>query len=156
MALDKWSPLKELETMKKEMDRIWEDIFPSGRRVDIPWKKEAAPKGPGVATPAIDIIDKNGEVIVKAEMPGVTKENIDISLQENTLTIKGELKAEPGVSEESYSYSERKYCYYARSINIPFKIERENIKASLKDGILSIHIPKVQEAQPRKINVEIS
>lgn len=154
MALEKWHPLKELETMRREMDRIWEDLFPGARRAETPWRRTGGEKG--VACPAIDIIDRPGEVVVKAEMPGVAKDDIDISMQEKTLTIKGEIKEEKGAKEENYSYSERNYASYMRSIEIPFKITADKVSATLKDGILSIHLPKATEVLPKKITVEVS
>lgn len=156
MPLDKWNPLKELESMRKEMDRIWEDLFPS-RKEPAPWKRQAAAGAEqATASPAIDIIDRTEEIVVRAEMPGVAKDDIDISLQDGTLTIKGEVKEEAGQKEGNYTYSERNYRYFARSLNIPFKIKQDGIKASLKDGVLSVRLPKVMEEQPRKITVEIS
>lgn len=156
MPIDKWNPLKELDAMRREMDRIWEDIFPA-RKLDL-WKRPpAAQEGSAAtATPAIDVIDRNGEVVVKAEMPGVAKEDIDISLHENTLTIRGEVKEGSETKDGNYSYSERNYRYFARAINIPFKIRQEGIKAALRDGVLTISLPKVLEEQPRKITVEVS
>lgn len=154
MALEKWNPLRELDAMRREMDRIWEDIFP--RKGEQPWKRQAAAQDQAAAAPAIDIIDRNDEVVVRAEMPGVPKESIDVSFQDNTLTLKGEIKEEASEKEGNYSYSERNYRYYLRSVNIPFKIRQNDIKAGLKDGVLSVHLPKVLEEQPRKINVEIS
>lgn len=155
MAFEKWNPLRELETMRREMDRIWDELFTPGRRqAEASWKRPASETG--IASPPIDIIDKNNEVIVKAEMPGVSKENIDISLQDSTLTLKGELKDDSAVKDGNYTYSERNYHYYSRALTIPFKIDQSKIKANLKDGILYIHLPKVAEEQPKKINVEIS
>jgi HSP20 family protein len=153
MALEKWHPLKELETMRRDMDRIWEDLFPVAKRVESPWRKANADKG--VAYPAIDIIDWDAEIVVRAEVPGVKKDDIDISLQEGTLTIKGEIKEENG-GQETCSYSERNYSSYLRSINIPFKIKADGITARLKDGILSIHLPKAMEAETKKITIEAS
>lgn len=150
MTLERWHPLRELESMKREMDKIWEDLFVPRRET---WKRQ--PETGGTVTPPIDIIDRESEVLVKAEMPGVAKEDIEISMNDSTLSIKGELKAETGDKAESYAYSERNYRYLARSISIPFKISPDKIKANLKDGILYIHMPKAQEAQPRKIQVEV-
>ncbi|MBI5491769.1 MAG: Hsp20/alpha crystallin family protein [Deltaproteobacteria bacterium] len=149
MTLERWHPLRELESMKREMDKIWEDLFIPRRE---PWKRQ--PETAGTVSPAIDIIDRESEVLVKAEMPGVAREDIDISMNDSTLSIKGELKTETE-ARENYAYSERNYRYFARSISIPFKISPDKIKASLKDGILYIHMPKTQEAQPRKIQVEV-
>lgn len=154
MSLEKWNPLRELESMKREMDKIWDDVFASPRRVEVPWRRPAE-RG-GVASPAVDIIDKPNEIIVKAEMPGVAKENIDISMQEGTLTLKGEIKEEAEKEGGEYSYSERTYRYYSRAINIPVKIAAEAIKATLKDGILSVHLPKAEDLQPKKIKVDIA
>lgn len=154
MPLDKWNPLKELESMRKEMDRIWEDLFPQRKAEAAPWRRI----GPEQATvsPAIDIIDRTGEIVVRAEMPGVSRDDIDISLQDGTLTIKGEVKEEASQKEGNYTYSERNYRYFARSLNIPFKIKQDGIKATLKDGVLSVQLPKLVEEQPRKITVDIS
>ncbi len=149
MTLERWHPLRELESMKREMDKIWDDLFIPRRE---PWKRQS--ETGGTVSPPIDIIDRDSEVLVKAEMPGVAKEDIDISMNDSTLSIKGELKAETEAKGENYAYSERNYRYFARSISIPFKISPEKIKASLKDGILYIHMPKAQEAQPKKIQVE--
>lgn len=154
MSFEKWNPLRELEFMKKEMDKIWDDVFASPRRVEVPWRRPAE-RG-GVASPAVDIIDKTNEIIVKAEMPGVAKENIDISMQEGTLILKGEIKEEAEKGNGQYSYSERTYRYYSRAINIPVKIAADAIKATLKDGILSVHLPKAEDLQPKKIKVEIA
>lgn len=154
MPLDKWNPLKELDSMRREMDRIWEDLFPQ-RRAEAPWKRPVAAPDQATATPAIDILDRAAEIVVRAEMPGVKKDDIEISLQDGTLTIKGEIKEE-GQKEGNYSYSERNYRYFARSLTIPFKIRQDGIKATLKDGVLSIELPKVLEEQTRKITVEVS
>lgn len=154
MALEKWSPLRELDTMRREMDRIWEELFPSVRRPFVE-ARGRKPEG-GTAVPAIDIIDKNEEIIIVAEMPGVAKENVDISLQENTLTIKGEIKDTEEFKDENYYYSERAYRSYLRSIDIPFKINPDNMKANLNNGLLYIHVQKAVEVQPKKIKVEIS
>lgn len=153
MSFEKWNPLRELESMKKDMDRIWDDVFASPRRAEAA-RRRPGEKG-GAASPAIDIIDRTNEIIVKAEMPGVAREDIDISMKEGTLTLKGEIKDEAEKDNGEYSYSERAYRYYARAINIPVKIAAESVKATLKDGILSVHLPKAEDLQPRKIKVEI-
>ena len=73
MPLDKWNPLKELESMRKEMDRIWEDLFPSRKVEAAPWKRQAAGQEQATVSPAIDIIDRTDEIVVRAEMPGVER-----------------------------------------------------------------------------------
>lgn len=151
MSLERWSPLHELETMKREMDRIWHDVFaaPSPAAAKPPEQK-------GVATPAIDIIDRDGEVLIRAEMPGVRREDISVSLEENTLSIKGEIKEETEKEGIGHTYSERKWRAFARSINLPVKIRAAEIKATLKDGLLCVRLPKEVEHQPRKIKIDLS
>lgn len=151
MSLERWSPLHELETMKREMDRIWHDVFAAPGPVAA-----KPPEQKGVGTPAIDIIDKEAEVLIKAEMPGVKREDISVSLEENTLNIKGEIKEEAEKEGSGYAYSERKWRAFARSINLPVKIKAAEIKATLKDGLLRIHLPKEIEQQPRKIKIDLS
>lgn len=156
MALEKWHPLRELESMRKEMDRIWDGLFPAHRSpfMEMPWLRPGAEKG--AAVPAIDIIDNETEVLVKVEMPGVAKDSVELSFHDNTLTIKGEIKEEKETKEENYYHMERRYRSYARSVNIPFKVQSEKITAVLKDGILTAHLPKALEVQPKKIKIEVS
>lgn len=151
MTLERWNPFKELENMRRDMDRIWVELFPPKR--EAAWRKPDGAKG--TATPAIDIIDRDKEVLLKAEMPGVKKEDIEISYQDNTLSIKGEIKDDEEAGKENYSYSERDYRFYARAVSIPFKVRHDKITASLKDGVLSVHLPKLEEEQPKKITVNI-
>ncbi|MFQ5737034.1 MAG: Hsp20/alpha crystallin family protein [Thermodesulfobacteriota bacterium] len=155
MSLERFHPLQELETMKREMDRIWQDVFSAPAPAPAPSKKRTE-REEGTATPAIDIIDSEGEVIVKAEMPGVKKEDLSVSIEQDTLYIKGEVKDEAPGEGQRHTYSERKYTGFSRSINLPLKIEVEKIKASLKDGLLSIHLPKAVKEQPRKITIDVS
>jgi len=156
MPIDKWNPLKELDSMRREMDRIWEDIFPARKLDAAPWKRPSAAQEHATASPAIDIIDRAGEVLVRAEMPGVAKEDIDISLQDSTLTIKGEVRADEDLKDGTYSYSERSYKYFTRQLNIPFKIKTDGIRATHRDGVLTVCLPKVVAEQPKKITVEAS
>lgn len=153
MFIEKWQPLKELENMRREMDRILEEIIPTHlRHSGEDWKRDAEKRN---ATPAIDIIEKNGDTVIKAELPGVAKEDISIALQEDILSIRGEIKGEPDVKDEQYTYRERNYKAYSRSIKIPFKVNQEKIAASLKDGILTVTLPKAEDLKPKKIAINI-
>ncbi len=156
MSMEKWHPMRDLENMRREMDRIFEEFFPTSRRALNELISRRLPAEKGVATPSIDIIDRDDEVEILAEFPGVPKENMDISFQENVLTVKGEIKAEKEAREEHYYYAERGYKGYSRSINIPFKVSADKIRASVKDGILSIRLPKEKEAQTKKIKVDVA
>lgn len=152
MAVEKWHPFKELETIRREMDRLWEEFFPTG------WGRPLARRRifeEGVAIPAIDLIDKKDEVIAKAELPGVDKDKIDISLDADTLTIKGEVRKDEEIKEEDYYHCERSYRAFARTIGLPTKVDTSKVKASYKDGILEVHLPKVEEVKPKKVKIDI-
>jgi len=130
-------------------------MFPASRRFlrELPWRGGAEKEA---VAPAIDIADRPSEVLIKAEMPGVEKDDLEISIQENTLTISGKIRSEKEEREENYYYRERSYTSYSRTIDIPSKINPDKIKAGLKDGILTVHLPKADEVQPKKIKVEIA
>jgi HSP20 family protein len=154
MALEKWHPLQEIDTMRSVMDRMWEEIFPTPRRAlfHSPWRRLASEED--TTTPAVDVIDRSDEVLVRLEMPGVKRDDIDVSVHENTLTVKGEVKKETEQKDEDYCHRERTCRSYARSINLPSKVNEEKIRGFLKDGVLNIHLPKAEEVRPRKIKVE--
>ncbi len=155
MSIERFHPLQELEAMKREMDRIWHDVFfPPGPEVDLTKKKTEREQG--VATPAIDIIDRDDSVLIKAEMPGVKKEDLSVSVEKDILTVRGTLKEETGKETDRYTYSERRYSSFSRSLSLPANVKHEDIKATLKDGILHITLPKVVEEQPRKIKIDVS
>lgn len=152
MALEKWHPLAELEHMRKEMERIWEEFSPSSRRL-MPrlWHEDT-----GAIAPTLDVIDRGEEILVRVELPGVAKENIDISAVENALTVKGAIKEEKEYKDEDFIRKERNYRSFTRTVAIPVKIKPAGIKANLKDGILNVHLPKAEETRPKKIKVEVA
>ena len=156
MSIEKWNPLKEMESIRRDMDRIWNEIFPRPGRslMDAPWRRLSSKEG--VAIPVLDLIDNGETIVVKVEMPGVEKENVEITMEDDTLHVKGTIsKGEEHKSEDFY-HSERSYKSFERSIAIPIKIEVKDITASLKEGILSITLPKAEEVKPKKIKVDLA
>ncbi|MFQ5354262.1 MAG: Hsp20/alpha crystallin family protein [Thermodesulfobacteriota bacterium] len=154
MAIDKWSPFKEIDRMSKDMDRLWDQVFPTSRRFlkELPVKalieRDTAP-------PAIDILERPEAIVVRAELPGVDKDNIDISLSDNTLTISGKIEEDKEEKKEDFYYSERTYKSYSRSVDLPCKVDSEKIKANLKNGVLSVKLPKAAEVKAKKITVDV-
>src|SRR3972149_11369619 len=150
MALMKWSPPKEIERWFEDffeepfLPRMWRK-FPRLRRL-----RELEE-----ISPSVDMFDKKDEIVLKAEIPGAEKENISISLSDNTITIKGEMKKEEEVKEEDYYYEERSYGSFSRSLSLPAKVAEGKISAEFKDGILEVHLPKVAESKPKEIKVDI-
>jgi HSP20 family protein len=150
MAIKRWEPTKSMEKFFEEM---FEENLPSRFLRRFPrfkWMAEVE-----TVSPAVDMFDKADEIVVKAEVPGIDKKNIKISVSDNVLTIKGEMKKEEEVREEDYYYSERSYGSFSRSLTLPAKVVEGKISAEFKDGILEVHLPKAVESKPKEIKVDI-
>lgn len=152
MSVMRWGSLKELEDMRRDMDRLFEEFFaPARRRRTWPVKTETA-----VVAPSIDMLDRENEIVVRAELPGVNKEDLDISLTKEALVLKGEVKREEETKEANYYLSERSYGSFSRTIPLPVEVDTERVKASFKNGILELVIPKKEESKPKEIKIEVS
>jgi HSP20 family protein len=145
MTLVKWEPFRDLMAMQDRMTRLIDETL---SRI---WKEDMAQ---GVWSPSVDILERGDEVVLKADLPGVTQNEIDIRVEEGTLTIQGERKFVKESSEENYVQIERPYGTFRRTFSIPRTIDQESIKASYKDGVLRIILPRKQEIQPKQIVVE--
>ena len=141
-----WRPFRELG----EMERRFEDILgqpflPAAWRripmVEMGW------------APAIEVLEKEDKLVVKAELPGMKEEDIDVSIIGDTLTIKGERKTESEIKEEEYYCCERSYGNFSRSIALPSNVDANKIEAEYEDGVLEISLPKAPEVKPKKIAV---
>ena len=149
MALKKWTP--------KNIEKMFEDFFEESF---IPANWMRMPRFRRLKEleefyTSVDMYDNKNEIVVKAEVPGVDKDNLNISISDNMLTIKGEMKKEEETKEEDYYYSERSYGSFMRVLNLPAKVNEKKIKASFKDGVLEIHMPKAAESKPKDIKVEV-
>jgi HSP20 family protein len=144
-----FSPSRELE----EMGRRFEDDFvrPIVRAV---WDR--IPREVKGWAPSIDIFEKNDNFEVKVELPDVKQEDIELSLSEDTLTIKGERSPESGVKDEDYYHSEIVYGSFYRSIGLPSSVDTRNVEAVYDDGILRITLRRAPEAKPKKVNIRVN
>jgi HSP20 family protein len=141
-----WRPFRELE----EMERRFDDLF-SWPLPPAVWRR--IPTMEMGWAPAIDVFEKEDKFVVKAELPGMKEEDIDISIVGDTLTIKGERKAESEVKEDDYYYCERSYGSFSRSIAIPSNVDAQKIEANYEDGVLEVSLPKTSKVKPKKISV---
>ncbi len=105
---------------------------------------------------ALDVIETEDSFIVKASLPGINPEELDITFTDNVLTIKGEIKQEQDIEEGKYHLRERRYGLFQRSIALPVPVNADKIEATYKDGVLTLSIPKVEEIKPKKISVKAS
>lgn len=144
--------------MEEWFDRMFEDFwrrpFPSLFHPETWWPMRRL----GLtmpAMPSVDLYEEANDVVVKAEMPGMRKEDIEISLTGDTLTLKGEKKSEEDVKEEAYRYRERSRGAFTRIITLPCEVKGDQVKASFKDGVLEMRLPKTEEAKRKTISVKI-
>ena len=140
----RWEPFRELE---EEMERLFEE-WPFR-----PWTQRALLTREWA--PRVDMFDRDDKVVVRAELPGVKKEDIEISVAGGVLTIKGERKVEEEVKDEDFYCCERFRGTFYRAIQLPTDMEAEKIEANYADGILKITLPKVPEVKPKKIEVKV-
>jgi len=140
----RWEPFRDLVSMRDDFDRLFESFF--GR---MPVIRE------DFWTPSVDIVESNGNIEVKAEIPGMKKEDIKVTVRDNVLSIVGERKQEKETKEKTFHRVESYYGKFSRNIQLPSEVEADNIKATYKDGILNITLPKPESAKPKKIEVEI-
>jgi HSP20 family protein len=141
MAIERWKPFTELMSLRQAMDRLFEDSFIRPSHVLTSLGE--------VAAPALDIYQTPGEVVVKAALPGVKPEDVNIDITGDTLTVKGESKAEQEVRREDYLYQERRYGAFSRTVVLPSGLKSDKAEAKMEDGILILTIPKAEEAKPK-------
>ncbi len=143
-----WRPFSELE----EMERRFQDIF---GRPFLPSVWRHIPTVEMGWAPAIEVFEKEDKFVVKAELPGMKEEDVDVSVVGDTLTIKGERNAESEVKEEDYYCCERSYGSFSRSIALPSNVDAKKIEASYEDGVLEVTLPKAPEVKPKKVPIAV-
>jgi HSP20 family protein len=150
MAIQRWDPWGSMAEMERRMDEAMR--YPMILRRPMPWWRTPAEEMAWL--PAIEVFDKKDKLVVRAEVPGMKPEEIDISVNDSTLTIKGERKSESEVNEEDYYRREMSYGRFSRSVALPAKVQADKVDASYDDGILEITLSKISEAKRRKVAVK--
>lgn len=155
MSLIRWNPNRESVTfpsdilnMQREINRMFDGFFRGGIQDD-------GSLFPSVWTPAVDVAEHDNEYLVKVELPGVSKDDVKIMMQDNVLTIRGEKKQEKETKESNYHRVERSYGSFQRSFTLPTHVKNDRIEAAYTDGILTVTLPKAEEAKPRQIEVKL-
>jgi HSP20 family protein len=151
VAIVRWSPIRELEEMRRNLDRLFGEFEEPVTRPHLIQKGE-----PGNLMPSIDIYDRKGEVVVKADLPGAEKENIDLTITKDALTIKAEAKKDEETKGEDYYVRERCVGAYLRTVQLPQDVDSSKAKASFRNGVLEIALPKKEEAKATEIKVDIA
>jgi len=145
MAIIRWDPFRDLITLREKMNRLFEDAFTSRTEekdlISSSW------------TPAVDIFETENELVLTAEVPGIEDKDIEIKIEDNTLSLKGERKFEKETKEENYHRIERAYGSFYRSFTLPTYIDQDKVRAEHQNGVLKITMPKKAELKPRKVKV---
>lgn len=162
MALMRWTPstwgmrrfepLREIEEISEQMERLFDEF---SERMGLPAFRPTSLIGLRMWTPPIDMVDKKEEILVRADLPGMEKKDIHVSVTDSMLTIRGERKAEEERKEENYYCCETHYGSFVRTISLPVPVEKDKIKADYKNGILELHLPKAKEALEKAKEIAI-
>jgi HSP20 family protein len=144
----------DLTRWERDMDRMMEDFF--GRRMR-PWWPERWSRREvmELEAPAVDLFEDKNDIVVKVELPGMEKENVEVKLTDHMLTIKGEKKKEQEIKEENYYRSERSYGSFIRTLELPADVHADKVKASFKNGVLEVRLPKTEEAKTKEVKVKV-
>lgn len=147
MAITRVDPFREFATLQDRMNRLFGDIY---------LRDEDVSGRPGWI-PAVDIYETEGhDLVVKAELPDLTREDIEVTVENNTLTIRGERKLPGDVKEEHFRRVERQYGTFSRSFTLPNTVDSSKVSAEYKNGVLTVKLPFRDEAKPRTVNVDIA
>ncbi len=145
MAIIRWDPFRDIVTLREKMNRLFEDaVTARGQERDMissTW------------TPSVDIYETGNEIVLTAEVPGIDEKDIDIKIENNTLSIQGERKFEKETKEENYHRIERSYGTFFRSFTIPHNVNQDKIEAEHEGGVLRVVMPKKPESKPKKVKV---
>ena len=146
-AIERWEPFKEMMSLREAMNRLVEDSFIRPGSWAVPFDADAL----GVA---LDVIETKDSVIVKASVPGIKPEDIDVSVTGDVLTIKGETASEEKIEQGSYLRQERRFGKFERSLTLPTLVTADKADAKFEHGVLMLTLPKAEQAKPKSIKVK--
>ena len=148
MTIVRWEPLRELSSLQNEMNRLFNTVF------DAP----ATPGNGGTMrrwVPAMDLLETADHFVLRADLPGMTQDDVKIELEDSTLTVSGERKSEHEDKQEGYYRVERAFGSFSRSLTLPKGINADAVTASFDNGVLEIRVPKPEERKPRRISIAV-
>ena len=148
MAIARWDPFRDVATLQDRINRIFNESFGRSRDLDeevglFDWN------------PPVDIYETGDGVVLKVELPGVNKDDVSVEVKDNVLTLKGERLLNPEIKDENYYRKERSFGKFNRSFSLQEQLKPDLIKASFKDGVLTVEIPRPEEEKPKQVTVDI-
>lgn len=141
--LTRWDPFQEMLNLRRTVDRLFDNVNPDREWQPTQW---------GLA---VDVVENKDDFVIKASVPGINPDDLDVSYSDDTLTIKGEVKSDSEYKEDQYHLRERRYGSFARSISLPIKIKGDAIEANYQNGVLTLRLPKAEEVKPRRISIKV-
>jgi HSP20 family protein len=148
MAIVRWEPFRDLVTTQDNFNRLFNETFRGLFGESEPSTRAWAP--------AVDIYENDQNLVLKAELPGFDPKDVEVRVEDGTLYLKGERKFESDVKKENYHRIERSYGSFTRTFSLPSSINSENVSAEYKDGVLTLTMPKKEEAKPKTIKIQVS
>lgn len=142
--LTRWDPFQEMLNLRRTVDRLFDNASP-----DREWTQST------MWGLAVDVVENKDDFIVKASVPGINPDDLDISYADDTLTIKGEITSDNEVKENQYHLRERRFGSFSRSISLPTKIKGDAVEASYQNGVLTLRLPKAGEVKPKRITIKV-
>ena len=149
MALIRWEPVAELGTIQNEMNRLFNTFFDQPHATD---RNGAAGRR---WIPAMDLIESGDHYVLRADLPGLSDEDVNVQLEDNVLTISGERKTEHETQQEGYYRLERAFGGFARSLTLPEGVDPDGVQAHFERGVLEIRIPKPEQRKPRHVQINL-
>ena len=147
MALIRWEPVRELSSIQNEMNRLFNTFF------DEPSAGENSGTSLRRWIPAMDLVETDDDFVLRADLPGLSENDVNIELEDNVLTISGERKAEHEERKEGYYRVERASGQFTRSLTLPEGVDPDAVKASFDRGVLEVRVPKPEQRKPRKVTI---
>ena len=148
MAIVRWEPFRDLLASQREFDRLFREAFsPALAEGEVSTRTWAPP---------VDIYENGDSLVLKAELPGINPDDVEIRVEDNTLYLKGERKFEKEVKEQNYHRVERTYGTFTRTFTLPNSVDADKVNASYKDGVLTLTMPKKEEAKPKTIKINVT
>jgi len=148
MAITRWDPLKDMLGLQERMNRLFEESLVRSRAGDEDLAQ-------GAWAPAVDIYEDEERIVLRADLPGVAPEQLNVRVENNTLTLSGERRFEKDVKRESYHRVERQYGAFTRSFALPGTVDADRIQAEHHDGVLELTLPKREESRPKQIKIDV-
>ena len=147
MSIRRWDPFDELTSLRESMERLFDDLFTT--------RRSGRALAPAQWEPAVELFETEGDVVFRAEMPGIDPQQVDVTVTEDTLTVKGEARTEQEQKGRNYYRRELRYGSFERAVGLPASVQADQAKATCRQGILEVRIPKAERGRAKSIKVEV-